>query len=104
MRNPDVHFANFLLSYTGIASAKLFSDSPKCLEGNQTAVLCTVERYRNGYLFDFFFREAALSAGVSSTLRLVEGTYVMVGGPQFETPAELRMLRTCGVDAVGEEC
>jgi hypothetical protein len=25
----------------------------------------------------------------------------MLGGPTFETPAELRMLRLCGVDAVG---
>ncbi len=33
---------------------------------------------------------------------LKEGTYTMLGGPNFETPAELRMLRTCGVDAVGK--
>jgi len=25
----------------------------------------------------------------------------MLGGPNFETVAELRMLKTCGVDAVG---
>ena len=25
----------------------------------------------------------------------------MLGGPNFETPAELRMLKLCGVDAVG---
>lgn len=28
-------------------------------------------------------------------------TYVMLGGPNFETVAELRMLRICGIDAVG---
>ncbi|HEX5415789.1 MAG TPA: purine-nucleoside phosphorylase [Chloroflexota bacterium] len=30
-----------------------------------------------------------------------EGVYVMVGGPNFETPAEVRFLRQIGGDAVG---
>lgn len=32
---------------------------------------------------------------------LHEGVYAVVGGPNFETVAELRMLLTCGVDVVG---
>ncbi|XP_007949413.1 purine nucleoside phosphorylase-like [Orycteropus afer afer] len=32
---------------------------------------------------------------------LQEGTYVMVGGPNFETVAESRLLRMLGADAVG---
>jgi purine-nucleoside phosphorylase len=42
-------------------------------------------------------REAAGRAGI--TLR--EGVYVMLSGPSYETRAELRLLRTLGIDAVG---
>lgn len=42
-------------------------------------------------------REAAKECGI--TLR--EGVYMLFGGPQFETPAEVRMARILGADAVG---
>lgn len=42
-------------------------------------------------------REEARSQGVP----LWEGTYAMVAGPSYETPAEIRFLRTVGADAVG---
>ena len=41
----------------------------------------------------------ALAHQVDPDLR--EGVYVAVAGPNFETPAELRMLRGFGADAVG---
>ena len=41
----------------------------------------------------------ALAHEVDRDLR--EGVYVAVAGPNFETPAELRMLRGFGADAVG---
>ena len=43
------------------------------------------------------FRGLAAEAG----LPLREGVYACVPGPQYETPAEVRMLRTLGADAVG---
>ncbi|MEM6461546.1 MAG: purine-nucleoside phosphorylase [Pseudomonadota bacterium] len=42
-------------------------------------------------------REAARTAGVE----LQQGVYMWFSGPSFETPAEIRMARTMGADAVG---
>jgi purine-nucleoside phosphorylase len=44
-------------------------------------------------------RLRAVARGVDPSL--AEGVYAGVGGPQFETPAEIRMLRTLGADLVG---
>jgi purine-nucleoside phosphorylase len=43
------------------------------------------------------FRGQAAELGMP----LHEGVYACVPGPQYETPAEVRMLRTLGADAVG---
>ena len=42
-----------------------------------------------------------IQAVENTGLKLREGTYVGVLGPSFETPAEIRMMRTLGADAVG---
>ena len=42
-------------------------------------------------------KEKAAAAGI----RLREGVYAMYSGPNYETPAEIRMFRTLGADAVG---
>jgi purine-nucleoside phosphorylase len=44
-------------------------------------------------------RLRALAKAADATL--VEGVYAGVAGPQYETPAEIRMLRTMGADLVG---
>jgi len=36
-----------------------------------------------------------------TTVDLAEGVYLAVGGPSFETPAEIRAFRVMGADAVG---
>ena len=36
-----------------------------------------------------------------NNIKLNEGTYVQLKGPQFETPSEIKMLSTLGADAVG---
>jgi purine-nucleoside phosphorylase len=51
--------------------------------------------------YDSGLRAAALDAALELGVRLREGVYVAVGGPNLETRAEYRYLRTIGADAVG---
>lgn len=46
-------------------------------------------------------REIALEAGKRLGLDIYEGVYAAMHGPQYETPAEIRFLRTIGADLVG---
>ena len=47
------------------------------------------------------YREIARSAGKEIGLDLSDGVYAAVPGPSYETPAEIRYLRTIGADLVG---
>lgn len=38
---------------------------------------------------------------ISTPLQVHEGVYAMMSGPNYETPAEIRAIRTLGADAVG---
>lgn len=51
--------------------------------------------------YDFGLRELARQVAANMGLPLKEGVYVMLGGPSYETPAEVRFLRLIGGDAVG---
>ena len=51
--------------------------------------------------YDRDLRRRALRVADEAGIALHEGVYVCVSGPNFETPAEIRMLRSMGADAVG---
>lgn len=53
------------------------------------------------HAYDPKLRSAALEVGEALGLNLKVGVYTMMGGPNFETPAELRFMKMIGVDAVG---
>jgi purine-nucleoside phosphorylase len=51
--------------------------------------------------YDATLRDQAAAAAEAAGIELHEGVYAWVLGPQFETPAEIRMLRLLGAQAVG---
>lgn len=51
--------------------------------------------------YDAHLQQVCRLAAQAEDVRLHEGIYVWLSGPSFESPAELRFLRTIGADAVG---
>jgi purine-nucleoside phosphorylase len=51
--------------------------------------------------YDRELRRVAREIAQKADITLHEGVYVCLSGPNFETPAEIRMLRAIGGDAVG---
>jgi purine-nucleoside phosphorylase len=51
--------------------------------------------------YDRVLRELAFTVAKREGLTLREGVYLSLSGPAFETPAEIRMQRAWGADAVG---
>ena len=47
------------------------------------------------------YQEIAVEESHKMNLELRRGIYAALSGPSYETPAEVRMLRTLGADAVG---
>ena len=51
--------------------------------------------------YDRRFREITVGQGNRNRIGLYEGVYAALPGPSYETPAEIRYLRTIGADLVG---
>jgi purine-nucleoside phosphorylase len=51
--------------------------------------------------YDSAMREVALRAAGRQGIALRQGVYIGFSGPSYETPAEIRMCRALGADAVG---
>ena len=51
--------------------------------------------------YDQELRDLVRGRAQAAGIDLAEGVYVQLPGPSFETPAEIRMLRALGCDAVG---
>lgn len=53
------------------------------------------------YTYSKRFREIALDEAKKHSIAPHEGVYAALAGPSYETPAEIRYLRTIGADLVG---
>jgi purine-nucleoside phosphorylase len=53
------------------------------------------------FVYDPDLRAAAHAAAQRTGVQLRSGVYAALGGPSYETPAEIRMLRTMGADLIG---
>ena len=51
--------------------------------------------------YDFEMRQKLMTIAAKENISLKEGVYASVVGPQLETRAEYRMIKTLGADAVG---
>lgn len=54
-----------------------------------------------GQAYDRALAETARQVAAETGITLQEGVYMCLAGPSFETPADLRFLRSIGADAVG---
>ncbi|MCA1591395.1 MAG: purine-nucleoside phosphorylase [Acidobacteria bacterium] len=52
-------------------------------------------------VYDHDYQETAINEAHEMGLELRRGIYAALAGPNYETPAEIRMLRLLGADAVG---
>jgi purine-nucleoside phosphorylase len=97
--NPAYHPGDFMLirdhiNFPGLAGANPLIGPNEERLGERFPALA--------HAYDESLRALAKeSAAEWPTITLHEGIYTMVAGPSFETPAELRFLRTIGTDAVG---
>lgn len=53
------------------------------------------------HVYDEDLQECIKSAAKEKNIKLQEGVYIQLTGPSFESPADIKMLRVLGGDAVG---
>lgn len=93
--NLDFHVGDFMVLTDHIMSFfpnPLIGPNPEQLGTRFPDMSCVYDRDLCRCIFD---------AAEQLRLEVRQGVYVQLTGPSFESPAEIRMLRTLGADAVG---
>lgn len=95
--NKEYKAGDFILIEDHI---KFFNDSP--LRGEDASMFGTGRFFDMSDTYSQYLRNRVAGAFESETgIALRSGVYAYMPGPQFETPAEIRMLRNLGADVVG---
>ncbi|MGN0628681.1 MAG: purine-nucleoside phosphorylase [Oscillospiraceae bacterium] len=95
--NKEYNPGDFILISDHI---KFFDDSP--LRGEDATMFGTGRFFDMSDTYSEYLRNRVAGAFEDETgAKLRSGVYAYMPGPQFETPAEIRMLRTLGADLVG---
>lgn len=93
--NPDFSAGDFMLIKDQIAA---FAPNP--LIGPNIDEL-GVRFPDMTHVYDIELQECIKDAAKEQNIALQEGVYIQLTGPSFESPADIRMLRVLGGDAVG---
>ncbi len=96
--NPDFHAGDLMLITDHIGLPAMAGHNP--LYGPNDPLLGPRFPVMAG-AYDRALRRTAQSIAADNGFTLREGVYAWVAGPSFETPAEIRFLRSVGADAVG---
>ena len=95
--NKEYNPGDFILISDHI---KFSSDSP--LRGEDATMFGTGRFFDMSDTYSEYLRNRVAGAFEDETgIALKSGVYAYMTGPQFETPAEIRMLRVLGADLVG---
>ncbi|MEO8542802.1 MAG: purine-nucleoside phosphorylase [Burkholderiaceae bacterium] len=97
--------AGSLRSEAGPGSLVALTDHINLLPGNPL-VGSNDERFGPQFIsmanaYDSGLRQQLHAAADELSIALHDGVYLATSGPSFETPAEIRMMRTLGADVVG---
>lgn len=96
--DPSFHVGDLMLIHDHINFPGLAGHNP-LLGPNDESIGERFVGLAQGY--DRRLRQLARAVAKENNIPLHEGVYAAVSGPSFETPAEIRMLRTIGANAVG---
>ena len=96
--NPTFHPGDLMLITDHIGLAAMTGANPLWGPNDETLGPRFVDMSR---AYDAEYRKLALQVAAAQGVELRQGVYVGLGGPTFESPAEVRFLRQIGGDAVG---